>query len=233
MYETAKPPSCVRQHAPNLQKSVRYRKVFLAKRRNNLRFPFWQSFVSLVIAAQCSVSSPPKAVARASPSVAPPSLQTSKLPSFSGRPSCPSCSPQNIPHPPSAPPVAPQGRSLFSVLCGRGRFALRAARSVLRGGISRPSPFQSAGRQKTLAPGRDMLLFYCHALGEPMQRFVQTHKGHRTKRRNFRSIVRMRARVIACPCRCHWAGILRPRTRHRRRARLFAPCPPPQPPGDR
>ena len=209
MYETAKPPSCVRQHAPNLQKSVRYRKVFLAKRRNNLRFPFWQSFVSLVIAAQCSASSPPKAAVRASTSVAPPILQASKLPSFSGASfvslrgsSCPSCSPQNIPRFPIGP--------VFAIPL-----------------------FSGHGRQKTLAPGRDMLLFYCHALGEPMQRFVQTHKGHRTKRRNFRPTVQARARAIACPCRCHWAGILRPRTRHRRRARLFAPCPPPQPPGDR
>ena len=110
---------------------------------------------------------------------------------------------------------------------------LHALFSVLRGGISRPSPFQSAGRSKNTCPGRDMLLFYCHALGEPMQRFVQTHKGHRTKRRNFRPTVQARARAIACPHRCHWAGILRPRTRHRRRARLFAPCPPSQPPGDR
>ena len=37
-----------------------------------------------VIAAQRSASSPPKAAARASTSVAPPSLQASKLPSFSG-----------------------------------------------------------------------------------------------------------------------------------------------------
>ena len=35
--------SCVRQHALNLPKSV-LPKVFLAKRRNNLRFPFWQGF---------------------------------------------------------------------------------------------------------------------------------------------------------------------------------------------
>ncbi len=99
--------------------------------------------------------------------------------------------------------------------------------------LAAPPPSNQPGAQKTLAPGRDMLLFYCHALGEPMQRFVQTHKGHRTKRRNFRPTVQARARAIACPCRCHWAGILRPRTRHRRRARLFAPCPPSQPPGDR
>ena len=169
-----------------------------------------------------------------------------------------SCPPQNIPHSPSAPPVAPQGRSLFSVLCGRGRFGalrLHAPFSVLQGGISRPSPIQSAGRSKKhlhlggiccysivthwvsqcngLCKRTKDIVRNVGTLGEPMQRFVQTHKGHRTKRRNFRSIVRMRARVIACPCRCHWAGILRPRTRHRRRARLFAPCPPPQPPGDR
>ena len=198
-------------------------------------------FSAFVGAAQRGVSSPPKAVARASPSVAPPSLQTSKLPSFSGAsfvslrgPSCPSCSPQNIPHPPCAPPVAPQGRSLFSVAVEGLRLRRCTLCSLFSGAaLAAPPPSNPPGAQKTLAPGKDMLLFYCHALGEPMQRFVQTHKGHRTKRRNFRSIVRMRARVIACPCRCHWAGILRPRTRHRRRARLFAPCPPPQPSGDR
>ena len=49
--------------------------VFLAKRRNNLRFlfrvPLW-FFSAFVGAAQRSASSPPKAAARASTSVAPP-----------------------------------------------------------------------------------------------------------------------------------------------------------------
>ena len=133
----------------------------------------------------------------------------------------PSCQPRraNLSHSSTASSVAPQGRSLFSVLCSPFSGAALAA----------PPPSNQPGAQKTLAPGKDMLLFYCHALGEPMQRFVQTHKGHRTKRRNFRPTAQARARAIACPCRCHWAGILRPRTRHRRRARLFAPCPPPSP----
>ena len=58
--------SCRRQPAPNLPKSVRYRKVFLAKRRN-------------ICGSHMAVPSP-EATARASTSGAPPSFQASKLP---------------------------------------------------------------------------------------------------------------------------------------------------------
>ena len=66
--------------------------------------------------------------------------------------------------------------------------------------------------QKRLAPKGSMLLFYCHALGEPMQWFVQTHNGHRTERRNFRIPVLCACALSHMPAPRRHPGFPRPPT---------------------
>ena len=104
-------------------------------------------FSAFVGAAQRGVSSPPKAAVRASTSVAPPILQASKLPSFSGASFVSFVFSPKHPTPSQRPTRRPAGAlSVLRSLWPWKVWRVAPARSVLRGGISRPSPIQSAGR---------------------------------------------------------------------------------------
>ena len=125
---TAKLPSLQTSKLPVERPAGGSRPLIGSNRRNRrflLRVPSW-FFVFLaveglalwactVIAAQRSASSPPKAAARASTSVAPPSLQASKLPSSVLR--ALRVLPKTFHFLPLASPVARLPRALFSVLC--------------------------------------------------------------------------------------------------------------------